>query len=413
MTRVFISYRREDTSGHAGRLLYPLRRRYGRAHVFMDVTGIAPGDEYAPVIERTIAASDVVLVVIGREWLTCRNAAGGRRLDDPGDFLRLEITSALRVGRKIIPVLVEDAPLPPESEVPPDLRPLFAHQAMPLNDRSWDRDVEDLMRAIGPGTITGNRRVWFGAGGVAAAGILALVLNGLLQVNVPRVTGHTWQDADALLESAGFVRGDLLPGVRGIAAIGTVIGQNPPAQTRARRGRRVDLTVAAEEGEAGIPRIETPDLKGLSLTQARVELDKKGLILGSIGFVEVTEGATDVVVQQTPAAGTSVPLGDSVSFDLSRHREEAKDTATVPFVIGQTKEVAVSTIVSARLKARVVYIVVDSSTATGTALKLVPSQGETVTAGTEVEVQVGRRPLRAIQTIDWRNIRVNPAALRR
>src|SRR5262245_1102775 len=81
-SRIFICYRREDTAGYAGRLLDALRPRFGHDRVFMDVTGILPGDQYAAAIDRSIRQSKVVLVVIGPDWLTCVDGSGRRRIDD-------------------------------------------------------------------------------------------------------------------------------------------------------------------------------------------------------------------------------------------------------------------------------------------------------------------------------------------
>ena len=98
MPGIFITYRRHDSSGHAGRLFDRLKKRYGSAKVFMDVAGIGAGADFIDAIERGVAGCDALVAVIGREWLTCTNERGLRRIDDLHDFVRLEIATALQLA---------------------------------------------------------------------------------------------------------------------------------------------------------------------------------------------------------------------------------------------------------------------------------------------------------------------------
>src|SRR5215470_9691343 len=106
MRAIFVSYRREDTEGHAGRLFGDLTERFGKDVVFMDVAGIEPGRDFRRVIEQHVASCGVLLAVIGKSWLTAADEQGRRRLDDPIDFVRLETASALKRDIPVIPVLV-------------------------------------------------------------------------------------------------------------------------------------------------------------------------------------------------------------------------------------------------------------------------------------------------------------------
>jgi hypothetical protein len=106
MSRIFISYRREDSGASAGRLHDRLREHFGRDNVFMDIDTIEPGLDFTDVIERTVASCDVLIALIGRQWLTSTDAAGQRRLDNPEDFVRLEIAAALKRNIRVIPALV-------------------------------------------------------------------------------------------------------------------------------------------------------------------------------------------------------------------------------------------------------------------------------------------------------------------
>jgi len=106
MPGIFISYRREDTAGHAGRLFDRLTQHFGKGRIFMDVSDIEPGTDFVEAIDKAVGSCDILIVVIGREWLTCADPGGHRRLDDPNDFIRLEAATALKRNIRVIPVLV-------------------------------------------------------------------------------------------------------------------------------------------------------------------------------------------------------------------------------------------------------------------------------------------------------------------
>src|SRR5436305_3486708 len=130
--RVFVYYRREHSAGHAGRLYDRLNQRFpGR--VFMDVAGIDLGTRWAEVIGQTLGACEVAVILIGRRWLE-RDPAGNRRLDDPEDSLRAEITTALRLKLKIVPVLVAGAAGAERHELPPDVAPIVDWQALRVDE---------------------------------------------------------------------------------------------------------------------------------------------------------------------------------------------------------------------------------------------------------------------------------------
>jgi hypothetical protein len=90
MEGILISYRREESAGHAGRVYDHLRERFGRERVFMDVSAIEPGVDFVEAIDQAVGSCTVLLVIIGRRWLDCSDAAGRRRLEDPSDFIRLK-----------------------------------------------------------------------------------------------------------------------------------------------------------------------------------------------------------------------------------------------------------------------------------------------------------------------------------
>jgi len=107
MSRIFISYRRDDSGGWAGRLYDRISQHFGRDHVFMDIDTIEPGLDFVEVIEQAVGSCDALLALIGRQWLTLTDDDGQRRLDNPEDFVRLEIAAALVRNIRVIPVLVQ------------------------------------------------------------------------------------------------------------------------------------------------------------------------------------------------------------------------------------------------------------------------------------------------------------------
>jgi hypothetical protein len=168
--RIFISYRREDGSGQAGRLSDRLVRRFGDARVFMDVDDIAAGADFARVLEARLAECSVLLAVIGPRWLALRDAQGQRRIDDAQDYVRIEIATALALGKRVIPVLVGGAVLPAQTELPEPLRPLARCQAVALRDDRFLADAQSLIESIEPGPRLDRR--WIAVGAAAAIALI-------------------------------------------------------------------------------------------------------------------------------------------------------------------------------------------------------------------------------------------------
>lgn len=147
MARIFISYRREGGSGFAGRLAEDLERRFGANEVFRDVDDIASGDDFVERLNSALRGCRVLLAVLDKTWLSASNSQG-RRLDDPKDFVRTEIATALRNGVRVIPVLVEGATMPSEQDLPNSIKSLARRQAHEISDLRWDYDVEKLASVI-------------------------------------------------------------------------------------------------------------------------------------------------------------------------------------------------------------------------------------------------------------------------
>jgi hypothetical protein len=149
-TRVYISYRRADSGATAGRLYDRLASAIGGDKVFVDTDSIKPGDDFRQALNSLVAEASVMLVIIGPKWLVAADASGRRRIDDPNDFVRLEIASALERNILVIPVLVDGARMPRAKELPLELTTLAHRNALELSTRRWEFDVTQLLRVIQP-----------------------------------------------------------------------------------------------------------------------------------------------------------------------------------------------------------------------------------------------------------------------
>ncbi|MPV36319.1 toll/interleukin-1 receptor domain-containing protein [Georgenia subflava] len=147
---IFISYRRSGAAGTAGRLYDTLANRFGDDHVFMDVDSIEPGEDFTEVLARTLRRSRAMVVVIGPTWLDVRDSEGNRRLDDPDDFVRMEVEHALSAGLKVLPVLVEGATMPTADQLPGPMRKLAARQAIEISPTRYSYDAGRLVAALAP-----------------------------------------------------------------------------------------------------------------------------------------------------------------------------------------------------------------------------------------------------------------------
>lgn len=146
--RIFVSYRREDSAGWAGRLVNDLAERFGAANVFQDIHSIRPGMDFLDAINDMLQKSDCALVVIGPAWLSLKDEAGKRRLDDTSDYVRLEVATALQRCSPVIPVLVGGAMMPAPALLPDDIKALARRNAAELTDLRWPYDVGQLAQWI-------------------------------------------------------------------------------------------------------------------------------------------------------------------------------------------------------------------------------------------------------------------------
>ncbi len=215
--RIFISYRRQDSAYPAGWLYDRLVERFGAEQIFKDVDSIELGDDFVDTITNAVGSCDVVLALIGKKWATIKSGRD-RRLDDPNDFVRLEIEAALERDVLLIPILVDGALMPRAGDLPDSIAPLVRRQALELSPLRFRSDTDALLTVLGrtltdiqggsepaeveappqepaapaaveaeveatsepsPTTLGSRRRIWMAAAAGAAvlAVVLAVVLN--------------------------------------------------------------------------------------------------------------------------------------------------------------------------------------------------------------------------------------------
>lgn len=146
---IFISYRHADALPHARLLQINLHERFPEACVFLDLDSIEAGVDFRKVISDAVSSCEVVVVLIGPHWADLADEEGRRRLDDPGDYVRFEIKTALKRGARVIPVLVDGARPVREQELPADIRRLARLNAFEMScDHRYQYDADRLMSTI-------------------------------------------------------------------------------------------------------------------------------------------------------------------------------------------------------------------------------------------------------------------------
>src|SRR5262249_19799012 len=149
LMKIFISYRRDDSADVTGRIYDRLVERYGKIRIFKDVDSIPFGVDFRTYLDEAVGDCTVLIAVIGDKWLYALNPLGKRRLDDPGDFVRIEIASALKRNILVIPVLVNGAKMPAEGDLPDDLKGLVYRNGTPVrHDPDFHTDVDRVLKGL-------------------------------------------------------------------------------------------------------------------------------------------------------------------------------------------------------------------------------------------------------------------------
>jgi hypothetical protein len=241
---IFISYRRDDTEGEAGRLFDDLTRSFDDNSVFMDVAGINPGMDFRKAIDDNVASCGVLLAMIGPAWATISDSTGGRRLDDPNDFVRLEIASALAREVAVIPVLVHDAKMPRPDQLPENLKDLAFRNSVEITHTRWNSDVklltDALARYVAPAAATDTAPV-----------------HATVTVQLPPPTAPVSQHDPAHRSSLPLILGIVAAAVLALGIVGYLILRpvppNPTADTSSYIGT---WSNPMPEAENGINRVE-------------------------------------------------------------------------------------------------------------------------------------------------------------
>jgi TIR domain/Invasion associated locus B (IalB) protein len=147
-SKVFISYRRDDSAHFAGRVHDRLEREFGRDLLFMDVDSVPLGVNFIKVLREEVAKCDVLLAVIGPNWLNAGDEMGNRRLDNPNDFVRIEIATALHRDIPVVPILLDRATIPTADQLPKDIEELAARNALDVRHASFHSDMDKLIRGL-------------------------------------------------------------------------------------------------------------------------------------------------------------------------------------------------------------------------------------------------------------------------
>jgi hypothetical protein len=219
MSGVFLSYRRSDAQGWAGRISADLARAFGESARFFDLQSIAPGADFVQAIHAALADADAVLVLVGPQWAATKGPDGQPRLHAPDDVVAAEVAHALTLAVPVIPVLLGGAAMPGADALPPALQPLLRRNGVRLSDLSWGHDLEHIVASLEAATAL--RRV-------AAAAAPAVKVGAGLQLEdaeigqVAGVRGGTTGSAVEVLSDATLRR------VKIDGIVGVDLGAPPP-----------------------------------------------------------------------------------------------------------------------------------------------------------------------------------------
>lgn len=145
---IFISYRRREALKEARAVFEKLSREFGAGRVFIDLESLDYGVDFVESLDRQLQHCEVMLVLIGPGWLDSPYGHGGRRLDDPNDFVRIELRTALQRNIRVVPVLFDGAPMPRTVDLPADLEPLARRNKIDLDFHRFDADIGRLIGSL-------------------------------------------------------------------------------------------------------------------------------------------------------------------------------------------------------------------------------------------------------------------------
>jgi hypothetical protein len=331
---IFVSYRRIDSLAYAGRLFDRLSDHFGDDRVFMDIEGgIARGDDFPQAIETALQMAAAVVVLIGRQWVTCTDAHGKRRLDHSDDWVRTEIVTALKRKVLLLPVLVGGAAMPTQSDLPTELQSLTRKQASEISDGRWDYDVGEIIKALervvppAPPGLNGGGSTTTKAGGRSR--VLRFIGMGLAAAMVVIAGLVLWDQFVAPKPSDYDFAADP-PQIRirrDTAAVQTVrLTVTNTGKRRARFSLSAQFFGASPTAGAFSIRDDTcgnADIVPLKSCTANVTFDPSGLepnqtaerFTGQISILAHGNGGAIPLTIEPPAAPAPQPIGDAQRTD--------------------------------------------------------------------------------------------------
>ncbi len=183
MTDIFVNYRTDDSAHAAMAISDRLAHHFGRAHVFRDRDSLSLGTIYPRRIRRALDRSTIVLAVIGARWLDAQDARGRRRIDNPRDWVRTELRMAFERAIPVVPVLVDNAPLPAQSQLPHDIRLLSLSTCHHVRHESFTADVRDLIEKLGGSPAESPRATFEQINRTTGGGVINATQNGNQHIN--------------------------------------------------------------------------------------------------------------------------------------------------------------------------------------------------------------------------------------
>ncbi|MEO1610440.1 MAG: toll/interleukin-1 receptor domain-containing protein [Pseudomonadota bacterium] len=190
-TGIFLSYRRADTGAYAGRIRDRLAAQFGDDHVFLDISSIPTGKNFRTEMFSALTQSQIMLVLIGPNWVNSRNATNERRLFQEGDHVRMEVAAGLQNNINVIPVCIEGAPMPEASEVPDDISELCNRNRVTIRNESFERDISELISSLKMRSRSlGRLAKSFAIACIAASVVLTFVYPNLLSTTVSLLSSY-------------------------------------------------------------------------------------------------------------------------------------------------------------------------------------------------------------------------------
>lgn len=131
---IFLSYRRDDSRGYTNAIYTLLELHFDSSQIFMDIDTLIPGSDFVQCLEDAVESCDIFLAIIGLRWENIKDKEGNRRLENPEDFVRIEVAHVLKRGIPVIPVLVDGAEMPSSENLPDNLKELARRHAFSIGD---------------------------------------------------------------------------------------------------------------------------------------------------------------------------------------------------------------------------------------------------------------------------------------